>query len=123
MDRIEHSVEELIAQRIYALALGYEDLNDHDILRADPLLATLGRQDRSRTGTGPPPVTDQGKALAGKSTLNRLELTPCRCRHGRQRYHKIVADPAAIDHFFVEVFLQAHATPPAEIVLGSGCHR
>jgi hypothetical protein len=81
-DLIEHSVEELVAQRIYALALGYEDLNDHDELRNDPLLAVLvgkddpAGQDRIRS-------RDKGKALAGKSTLNRLELTPVRANQLR----------------------------------------
>ncbi|GAJ03636.1 unnamed protein product, partial [marine sediment metagenome] len=76
-DLIEHSVEELIAQRIYALALGYEDLNDHDELRNDPLLAVLvGKKDP--TGKDRIRKRDKGKALAGKSTLNRLELTPVR---------------------------------------------
>src|SRR3954466_7062503 len=74
-DLVGHTVEELIAQRVYALALGYEDLNDHDDLRTDPLLATVvGKDDppgkpRRRKG-------DRGKGLAGKSTLNRLELSP-----------------------------------------------
>src|SRR5215831_13183505 len=74
-DAIEHTVLQLVSQRVYGLALGYEDLNDHDTLRLDPLLATLvGKtdptgQDRLRT-------QDKGKPLAGKSTLNRLELTP-----------------------------------------------
>src|SRR5882762_6576211 len=73
-DRIEHSVSELVRQRIYGLALGYEDLNDHDQLRADPLLATLvGKKDP--TGAQRVRARDVGKALAGKSTLNRLELT------------------------------------------------
>ena len=71
-DLIEHSVEELVAQRIYALALGYEDLNDHDDLRNDPLLAVLvGKNDP--TGKDRLRDRDKGKALAGKSTLNRLE--------------------------------------------------
>ena len=76
-DRIDHSVPELVRQRVYGLALGYEDLNDHDQLRGDPLLAMLsgkadveGRKRRRKR--------DRGKAGAGKSTLNRLELTPPR---------------------------------------------
>jgi Transposase DDE domain group 1 len=74
-DLIEHSVEDLIAQRVYALALGYEDLNDHDDLRRDLLLATVvGQPDP--TGQTRQRRRDRGKALAGKSTLNRLELTP-----------------------------------------------
>src|SRR4051812_41272787 len=72
---VEHTVEELIAQRVYALARGYEDLNDHDALRTDPLLATVvGKGDP--TGKPRHRRRDRGKALAGKSTLNRLELTP-----------------------------------------------
>ena len=72
---IEHTLEHLIAQRIYALALGYEDLNDHDQLRNDPLLAVLaGKNDP--TGTDRTRVRDKGKALAGKSTLNRLNSLP-----------------------------------------------
>ncbi len=71
---IEHSVEELLRQRIYGLALGYEDLNDHDQLRHDPLMATVvGKKDPS--GADRSAKRDRGKALAGKSTLNRLELT------------------------------------------------
>ena len=74
-DRIEHKLSELIAQRVYAVALGYEDLNDHDELRKDPLLATLaGKADP--TGKNREQKRDRGKPLAGKSTLNRLELTP-----------------------------------------------
>src|SRR3989454_6879701 len=71
---IEHSVLELVGQRVYGLALGYEDLNDHDELRRDPLLATLvGRGDP--TGAHRLRDRDVGKALAGESTVNRLELT------------------------------------------------
>lgn len=83
-ERIEHTVGELIAQRVYALCLGYEDLNDHDQLRHDPLLAVLvGKQDP--TGADRPRPRDQGKALAGKSTLNRLELIPARASKGVRR--------------------------------------
>ncbi len=114
-DLIEHSVEELIAQRIYALALGYEDLNDHDELRNDPLLAVLvGKKDP--TGKDRIHKRDKGKALAGKSTLNRLELTPVRANK-RSRYKKVAADHHAIDDFFTNVFLQSHDRPPSTIVL------
>ena len=114
-DLIEHSVEELIAQRIYALALGYEDLNDHDELRNDPLLAVLvGKKDP--TGKDRIRKRDKGKALAGKSTLNRLELTPVRANK-RSRYKKVTADSHAIDDFFTNVFLQSYDRPPSTIVL------
>ncbi len=114
-DRIEHSVRELVAQRVYALALGYEDLNDHDQLRADPLLAVLADK-RDPEGRGRKQKRDRGKALAGKSTLNRWELTRADAT-GRERYAKIVMDTDAIDRLLVEVFLEAHATAPEEIVL------
>src|SRR5512135_855062 len=74
-DLIEYSVEELVTQRVYALALGYEDLNDHDDLRRDPLLATVVGKD-DPTGKTRQRPRDWGQALAGESTLNRLELTP-----------------------------------------------
>jgi hypothetical protein len=115
-DLIEHSVAELVAQRVYGLALGYEDLNDHDELRRDPMLAVLvGKkdpegQDRFRT-------QDKGKPLAGKSTLNRLELTPANPTAAEQRYKKIITNTEAIDRLFVDVFLRAHKEAPAEIVL------
>jgi hypothetical protein len=99
---ISHTVQEMVAQRVYALALGYEDLTDHDQLREDPLLAVLsGKQ---RVGEEP---------LAGKSTLNRLEL-------GGQvpsRYKKIHYREEAIDELLTKVFLEAHAEAPAQIVL------
>ncbi len=114
-DRIEHSVRELVAQRVYALALGYEDLNDHDQLRADPLLAVLADK-RDPEGNGRKQARDRGKALAGKSTLNRLELTRAEATK-QERYAKIVMDTDAIDQLLVEVFLEAHATAPEEIVL------
>jgi len=99
-DRVEHTLREMLAQRLYGLALGYEDLNDHEQLRADPLLALLaGRRELDRP-------------LAGKSTLNRLELS------GRsERYHKIGYVPEAIDKLLVDLFLEAHAKPPKRIVL------
>src|ERR671920_1697499 len=112
---IEHSVEHLLAQRVYALALGYEDLNDHDDLRRDPLLATVvGKADP--TGKSRQRRRDRGKALAGKSTLNRLELT----RVGADkdsRYKKITCDTHAVERLLVTLFLQAHPTPPPRIVL------
>jgi len=104
-DLIEHSVEELVAQQVYGLALGYEDLNDHEELRKDPLLAVLVEKSD--------PV---GEALAGKSTLNRLELTPATAS-AKARYKKIVADHAAVDRLFVDVFLAAHRQAPQQIIL------
>ena len=112
---LEHTLEQLIAQRVYGLALGYEDLNDHDELRYDPLLATLvGKadprgQDRVR-------ARDRGKALAGKSTLNRLERTPVGADRD-SRYKKIMVQSRSIEDLFVELFLQAHPQPPAQVVL------
>ena len=112
---IEHTVGELVAQRVYALALGYEDLNDHDDLRRDALLATLaGKADP--TGGDRVHERDRGKALAGKSTLNRLELT-AQETDGSDRYKKIELDPEAANRFFVEAFLEAHEAPPARIIL------
>jgi len=114
-DLIEHTVEELIAQRVYGLALGYEDLNDHDELRHDPMLAVLvGKEDP--TGHTRSRDRDRGKALAGKSTLNRLELTPVRA-NAKSRYKKITVDREAVNGFFVDVFLQSFRKPPARIVL------
>lgn len=112
---IEHSVLDLVGQRIYGVCLGYEDLNDHDALRVDPLLATLvGKLDPS--GESRRQERDKGKALAGKSTLNRLELTPAAV-DGENRYQKIVHHPEKIEDFFVTCFLNAHAEAPKEIVI------
>ena len=121
-DLIEHSVYDLVAQRVYGLALGHEDLNDHDALRHDPLLAVLvGKTDP--TGADRVRDRDKGKALAGKSTLNRLELTPPGA-DGSSRYKKIVASCAAMENVFVALFLDAHdanattnAAPPERLVL------
>ena len=114
-DLIEHTVKDLIAQRVYGLALGYEDLNDHDELRNDPLLAVLvGKKDP--TGKERIRQRDKGKALAGKSTLNRLELTPVRANKD-SRYKKITLNKEMVDTFFTNVFLQSYDKPPSTIVL------
>jgi Transposase DDE domain group 1 len=103
---VEHTVETMLMQRICGIALGYEDLVDHDQLRHDPVLATLaGKLEARRKDCAP---------LAGKSTLNRLEHAPT---SALDRYHKIGHDPRAIEELFVALFLEAHATPPEEIVL------
>jgi Transposase DDE domain group 1 len=104
-DLLEHTVQELVAQRVYGLALGYEDLNDHEELRKDPLLAVLVEK--------PHPGEE---ALAGKSTLNRLELTR-ETASQKERYKKIVLDHGAVDRLLVEVFLQAQREAPKEIIL------
>jgi Transposase DDE domain group 1 len=113
--QIEHPLESLIKQRVMGLALGYEDLNDHDALRQDPLLALLSDV-ADPTGVHRRRARDKGCALAGKSTLNRLELTPEDADAG-SRYKKIVADAAAMDALLVEVFLEAYDSPPEEIIL------
>lgn len=119
-DLSEFSKQELLAQRIMALALGYEDVNDHDSLRDDPLLALLvGREDLLGDDRVDP--RDRGHALAGKSTLNRIELTPAGASE-KSRYKKVVAHHRRIDDFLVDLFLQmetptSDSPPPAEIVL------
>jgi hypothetical protein len=115
-NRIEHSVKELVSQRVYGLALGYEDLNDHDELRRDPLLAALIEKEDPE-GETRVHKRDKGKAMAGKSTLNRLELTPAYPTETEKRYKKIIMKPEQIDRLFVDVFLQAHAEAPEEIIL------
>lgn len=112
---IEHSVAELVRQRVYGLTLGYEDLNDHDRLRADPLLALLsGKADLEGDGRRRP--RDRGKAGAGKSTLNRLELTPAEADES-SRYKKIALDFAAVDRTLVELYIQRQPRRPKQIVL------
>jgi hypothetical protein len=99
-DLIEHKLSEMLSQRIYGLALGYEDLNDHEQLRSDPLLGLL---------TGKRKLDEP---LAGKSTLNRLELV------GRTgRYHKIGYSAEAIDRLLVDLYIDSHAVMPIEVVL------
>jgi hypothetical protein len=114
-NRMEHPLLDLIAQRVFGLALGYEDLNDHDQLRADPLLAILiGKAEPKGTDRRRQP--DQGKAGAGKSTLNRLELTPENA-DSRARYKKIVYRQQALDELLTDLFVESFAQPPARIVL------
>jgi hypothetical protein len=112
---IEHTVGELVAQRILGLALGYADLNDHDRLRFDPLLAVAaGKHDP--TGERRRREQDRGKALASSSTLNRLELTPAHA-NAEARYKKIVADQAGLDRVLVEQFIASHDRPPKALWL------
>ncbi|HVO27408.1 MAG TPA: IS1380 family transposase [Candidatus Margulisiibacteriota bacterium] len=104
-DLIEHEVATLVGQRVFAIALGYEDLNDHDELRHDPLMGVLAGKLAARRA--------DCAAVAGKSTLNRLELS----RLESTRYHKISHNPMAIRHLFVDMFLEAHGSVPRQIIL------
>src|SRR5438445_12257320 len=104
-DLVEHPVASLVGQRVFGIALGYEDLIDHDQLRHDPVMAVLGgKLEAKRSDCAP---------LAGKSTLNRLELS----RAEPSRYHKISYEAALIEAVFVDVFLDAHTAPPSQIIL------
>jgi hypothetical protein len=97
---VKHQLTEMLAQRIYGLALGYEDLNDHEQLRSDPLLGVLSGKRKLE------------EPLAGKSTLNRLELA------GRTaRYHKISYSADKIDQLLVDIYLESQATAPERMVL------
>ncbi|MFZ1122062.1 MAG: IS1380 family transposase [Candidatus Binataceae bacterium] len=97
---VKHQLTEMLSQRICALALGYEDLNDHEQLRNDPLLGLLSGK------------RELDEPLAGKSTLNRLELV------GRTgRYHKIAYSAEALDRLLADLFIESHASPPTQIVL------
>jgi hypothetical protein len=98
---VEHSVTEMLAQRIYGLALGYEDLNDHEQLRKDPVFGILAGKE------------DLNEPLAGKSTLNRMELGT----GINDRYKKITFWKEGVDELLVNVFLESHDEAPAEIVL------
>jgi hypothetical protein len=102
---IEHEVVTLVGQRVFAIALGYEDLNDHDELRHDPAMAVLSDKLAARRKDCAP--------VAGKSTLNRLELS----RAEPTRYHKIAYDREAIEALAVELFLEAHRRAPKQIIL------
>jgi hypothetical protein len=102
---IEHEVRTLVGQRVFALALGYEDLIDHDVLRHDPVMALLAGKLAARRKDCAP--------VAGKSTLNRLELST----GAATRYHKISHDAGAIEKLFVDLFVEAHQQAPKQIVL------
>ena len=105
-DLVVHALPTLVGQRIAGIALGYEDLVDHDELRHDPVLGLLSERLE--------PKREDCAALAGKSTLNRLELTP----EGEPgRYHKIGHDKAAIENLFVDLFVESHKKPPKRITL------
>jgi hypothetical protein len=100
-NQVEHSVLEMLSQRIYGLALGYEDLNDHEQLRNDPVFALLaGREEVEQP-------------LAGKSTLNRMELGSGEA----DRYKKISFRKEALDELLVKLFLESHAQAPEQIIL------
>src|SRR5437016_7327035 len=105
-DLIEHEVVTLVGQRVFGIALGYEDLNDHDELRHDPMMAVLAGKLEARR-------RDDCAPVAGKSTLNRLELS----RLEPTRYHKISHNPIAIKRLMVDLFLEAHERPPREVTL------
>ena len=121
--QIEHPLLDLILQRVFGLALGYEDLNDHDELRRDPMLAVALNKDDVK-GQQRRRAQDRGKALAGKSTLNRLELTapdyngsPRRKDSNQPETKKIVVDPESIDALLVDLFLEAQEQAPDRIIL------
>jgi hypothetical protein len=97
---VKHQLPQMLAQRIYGLALGYEDLNDHEQLRKDPLLALLSGK------------REMEEPLAGKSTLNRLELV-----NRSRRYHKIRYSAEAIDRLLGDLFIESHSAAPAQVVL------
>ena len=109
---IEHTVEALIKQRVFGIAMGYEDLNDHERLRQDPFLGFLCEK-QDPTGSDRCMERDKGKASAGKSTLNRLELGAVTTN----RYKKIVPNMEAIDDLIVDLFIESYASAPKEIVL------
>lgn len=114
-DKIEHSLQSLVVQRVFGIACGYEDLNDHDTLRRDPLLAmAAGKKDIS--GQDRVLAGDRGCPLAGKSTLNRLELTECDAT-AESRYCKIVYSAEAMDALMVDIFLSSYSTEPKQLVL------
>ena len=104
-ERIEHQLEELVAQRVYALALGYEDLNDHEQLRNDPLLAVLVEKSWSQSGSA-----------GGQEHVESPGTDSGHCQRP-ERYKKIVLDHEAVDRLLVDVFLRAHGEAPEEIIL------
>jgi len=115
-DRREHEVNQLLAQRTMGLALGYEDLNDHDELREDPTWATLAGKEEDPTGEDRTQEADQGKPLAGKATLGRLEHAPP-SEEETDRYHQITAEADRIADLFVDLFVEDLEKPDGPIVL------
>ena len=114
-DRIDHTVFQLLAQRIGGIALGYEDVNDHDDLRRDPILAIFaGKADP--TGDHRKRERDLGYPLAGKASINRLEWAICGDRRD-PRYHKMDCLPEQVDRLLVDLFLETYGQPPKEITL------
>jgi hypothetical protein len=107
---VDYSVHELLAQGVYGIVLGYEDVNDQDKLRYDPALAlALGRLDF---------IDSNAALLAGKSTINRLEYCPETILDQKEsRYDKIEHQPQEIEKAFVEIFLESYKQPPRQIVL------
>ena len=117
---VEHRLPALIRQRVLGLCLGYEDLNDHDTLSLDPLLAAAcGNPDPEGASRSNGPAREAGRALAAHSTLDRLELTPQAVDWSdpKRRYYKLVHHPDRIEDFFVDVFLDRFETAPEELVL------
>lgn len=113
--RLEHDVLSLVSQRVFGLALGYEDLNDHDELSKDKMLAVaIGKTDP--TGKERKSDKDKGRPLAGKSTLNRLELTPAHASK-KSTYKKITLAEESVDKLLVDVFLESYAEIPEQIIL------
>lgn len=113
--RIEHEVQTLVSQRVLGLALGYEDLNDHDELRVDALLAAVaGVADPS--GRGRKRARDRGKPLPGKSTLHRFEWGAV-SKVAADRYKRIGVDTEAVKRFFVKVFVDSFESPPEQLIL------
>jgi len=115
-DRREHEVNQLLAQRVMGLALGYEDLNDHDELREDPTWATLAGKEEDPTGEDRTQEADQGKPLASKATLGRLEHSPETVGE-TDRYHRITAEADRIADLFVDLFVEDLSRPEEPIVL------
>ena len=112
---VEHQVEELVSQRVYGIAMGYEDLCDHEQLRQDPLLATLAGK-RDPLGADRRQAADRGKPLAGKSTLHRLEWGLAG-QAETDRYRRIVLDGEAVDRLLVDLFLESQEEVPERIIL------
>jgi hypothetical protein len=117
---VEHKLPALIRQRVWGLCLGYEDLNDHDTLSLDPLLAAAcGNREPEGTSRSNRAAREAGRALAAHSTLDRLELTPeaVNWSDPKRRYYKLVHHAEQVEGFFVDVFLESFEQAPEEIVL------